>query len=215
MQAATISQKCSSSLWGKISKCINNFLMAGDVISIIEFLTDTKWSFTVKKMIKAMIAVAALVSAPWVLADSGKVAVLDVQEAILNTNMAKSEMKAFEARSDISKMIADAEKLKKDIVSLRGDIEKGGSGAQEKQKTVEFKQADFELIVRKLNAERQVAGKRLMDNIGPRLESAVKSIVDSDGIGLLLDRKAVIHADATFDITAKVTERLNASSSKK
>ncbi len=171
--------------------------------------------FTVKKMIKAMIAVAALVSAPLALADNGKVAVLDVQEAILNTNMAKSEMKAFEARSDISKMINDAEKLKKDITGLRADIEKGGAAAQDKQKTMEFKQADFELIVRKLNAERQAAGKRLMDNIGPRLESAVKSIIDSDGIGLLLDRKAVIHADSTFDITAKVTEKLNASAGKK
>jgi outer membrane protein len=80
---------------------------------------------------------------------------------------------------------------------------------------MEFKQADFELIVRKLNAERQAAGKRLMDNIGPRLESAVKSIIDSDGIGLLLDKKAVIHADSTFDITAKVTEKLNASAGKK
>lgn len=69
--------------------------------------------------------------------------------------------------------------------------------------------------MRKLNAERQSAGKRLMDNIGPRLESAVKSIVDSEGVGLLLDRKAVIHANSTFDITAKVTEKLNAASSKK
>ncbi|MEZ5539669.1 MAG: OmpH family outer membrane protein [Pseudomonadales bacterium] len=110
-------------------------------------------------------------------------------------------------------MINDAEKLKKDISNLRTDLEKGGS--QEKQKTIEFKQADFELIVRKLNAERQVAGKRLMDNIGPRLESAVKSIVDSEGIGLLLDRKAVIHANGSFDITAKVTDKLNTSSSKK
>ncbi|TXH50365.1 MAG: OmpH family outer membrane protein [Cellvibrionales bacterium] len=171
--------------------------------------------FTVNKAIKVMAAVVALVLAPIAVAEGGKVAVLDVQEAILSTNMAKSEMKAFEARSDIAKMIADAEKLKKDITSLRSAIEGGGAGAQDKQKTMEFKQADFELIVRKLNAERQVAGKRLMDNIGPRLESAVKSIVESEGIGLLMDRKAVIHADATFDITAKVTAKLNTSSTSK
>lgn len=170
---------------------------------------------TVNKAIKVMAAVAALVLAPIAVAEGSKVAVLDVQEAILSTNMAKSEMKAFEARSDIAKMITDAEKLKKDITGLRSAIEGGGAGAQDKQKTMEFKQADFELIVRKLNAERQVAGKRLMDNIGPRLESAVKSIVESEGIGLLMDRKAVIHADSTFDITAKVTAKLNAASSSK
>ncbi|MEZ5436361.1 MAG: OmpH family outer membrane protein [Pseudomonadales bacterium] len=167
------------------------------------------------KAIKVMAVVAALVLAPIAVAEGSKVAVLDVQEAILSTNMAKSEMKAFEARSDIAKMITDAEKLKKEITSLRSAIEGGGAGAQDKQKTMEFKQADFELIVRKLNAERQVAGKRLMDNIGPRLESAVKSIVESEGIGLLMDRKAVIHADSTFDITSKVTAKLNAASSSK
>lgn len=167
-----------------------------------------------KKMMKLIVVSAALVAAPLAFAAKDKVAVFDVQEAILSTNMAKSEMKAFEARSDISKMISDAEKLKKDITALRSEMSKGGSVSQEKQKSVEFKQADFELIVRKLNAERQAAGKKLMEDLGPRLETIVKDIVDAEGIGLLLDRKAAIHADPSFDITAKVTEKLNASGKK-
>lgn len=167
-----------------------------------------------KKMMKLMVVSAAMLAAPLAFAAKDKIAVFDVQEAILNTNMAKSEMKAFEARSDISKMISDAEKLKKDITALRTEISKGGAGAQEKQKSAEFKQADFELIVRKLNSERQAAGKKLMENVGPRLEGIVKDIVDAEGIGLLLDRKAAIHADPSFDITAKVTEKLNAASGK-
>mgnify|MGYP002373152738 CR=1 FL=1 len=164
-----------------------------------------------KKMMKIMVVSAAIMAAPVAFAAKDKVAVFDVQEAILNTNMAKAEMKAFESRSDISKMISDAEKLKKDITALRTEISKGGSAAQEKQKSAEFTQADFELIVRKLNSERQAAGKKLMEDLGPRLENIVKSIVDAEGIGLLLDRKAAIHADPSFDITAKVTEKLNAS----
>lgn len=124
MQGVTISRKCSSFPWGRISELPNIFLIVGDVVSLTEFLTNTQWSFTVNKMIKTMIVAAALVSAPLSFADGSKVAVLDVQEAILNTNMAKSEMKSFEARSDISKMINDAEKLKKDITNLRADIEK-------------------------------------------------------------------------------------------
>ena len=163
------------------------------------------------KMMKLMVVSAALLATPLAFAAKDKIAVFDVQEAILNTNMAKSEMKAFEARSDISRMISDAEKLKKDITALRTEISKGGAAAQEKQKSAEFKQADFELIVRKLNSERQAAGKKLMENLGPRLEGIVKNIVDAEGIGLLLDRKAAIHADPSFDITAKVTEKLNAS----
>ena len=162
-----------------------------------------------KTMMKMIVVSAALMVTPLAFAAKDKVAVFDVQEAILNTNLAKSQMKAFESRSDISKMISDAEKLKKYITALRSDMK--GSDAQEKQKSAEFKQADFELIVRKLNSERQATGKKLMEDIGPRLETIVKNIVEAEGIGLLLDKKAAIHADPSFDITAKVTEKLNAS----
>ena len=162
-----------------------------------------------KTMMKMIVVSTALMVAPLAFAAKDKVAVFDVQEAILNTNLAKSQMKAFESRSDISKMISDAEKLKKDITALRSNMK--GSDAQEKQKSAEFKQADFELIVRKLNSERQATGKKLMEEIGPRLETIVKNIVEAENIGLLLDKKAAIHADPSFDITAKVTEKLNAS----
>lgn len=168
-----------------------------------------------KKLIKTMIVGVAMMAAPLAFAAKDKIAVFDVQEAILNTSMAKAEMKSFESRSDISKMISDAERLRKEITALRDEISKAGAGkAQEKQKSIEFKQADFELIIRKLNAERQAAGKKLMDDIGPRLEGIVKDIVEAEGIGLLLDKKAAIHADASFDITAKVTEKLNATGKK-
>ncbi len=166
-----------------------------------------------KKLLKTLIVSAAVLAAPLAMAANDKIAVFDVQEAILNTNIAKTEMKAFESRSDIAKMIADAERIKKEITNLREELGKG-SKSQEKQKSMEFKQADFELIVRKLNAERQQAGKKLMDEIGPRLEGIVKDIVEQEGIGLLLDKKAAIHAEASFDITAKVTEKLNAASKK-
>ncbi len=174
-----------------------------------------------KKIIQTLVVSAALaVSAPSWAAAKDKIAVFDVQEAILSTNMAKDQMKAFEGRADIAKMIADAEKLKKDIISLRQEADKAGAKmtqekAQDQKKAVEFKQADFELIVRKLNSERQAAGKKLMEEISPKLESVVKELVESEGIGLLLDRKASIHAEPAFDITNKVTEKLNAVVGKK
>ncbi len=174
-----------------------------------------------KRLIKSLIAVVAVSSAVQVFAAGAakdKIAVFDVQEAILSTTMAREQMKSFEARSDVAKMMADAEKLKKDITALRDEAGKDGASwtaakAEEKKKSIEFKQADFELIVRKLNAERQAAGKKLMDDVGPRLEGIVKEIVDAEGIGLLLDRKAAIHAEPAFDITAKVTEKLNSAAS--
>lgn len=174
------------------------------------------------KLIRSIaISTALLASAStWAATAKDKVAVFDVQEAILSTNTAKEQMKAFESRPDVAKMMADGEKLKKDITALRDEAAKDGAGwtaakASEKKKAIEFKEADFELIVRKLNSERQASGKKLMDDIGPRLEGIVKEIVEAEGIGLLLDRKAAIHAEPSWDITAKVTEKLNASAGKK
>jgi outer membrane protein len=173
-------------------------------------------SVFVARMFKVLCLVAvAGISTAALAAGKDKVAVFDVQEAILSTSMAKADMKAFESRADIAKMIKDAEKLKKDIIDLRDEASQDSSKwsaekADSQKKAVEFKQADFELIVRKLNSERQAAGKKLIDEIAPRLESIVKSIIEAEGIGLLIDKKAAIHVDPSLDITAKVTEKLNA-----
>lgn len=167
------------------------------------------------KLIKILLMIAAVGSSGVALAAKDKVAVFDVQEAILSTNTAKEEMKAFEARSDVAKMIKDAEKLKKDIIALRDEASKGsGKISEDQKKTMEFKQADFELIVRKLNSERQAAGKKLIDDIAPRLENIVKEIIEAEGIALLIDKKAAIHVDPSLDITARVTEKLNANGKK-
>ena len=209
-------QRSSSSRWARASELFDEIFMGAGVLSGICLINSHYRSVNVKKLIKTLVVSAAVLATPLAMAAKDKIAVFDVQEAILNTNMAKAEMKAFESRSDVAKMINDAERLKKDITALRNELGNSANSekAQEKKKSMEFKQADFELIVRKLNAERQQAGKKLMDDIGPRLEGIVKDIVEAEGIGLLLDKKAAIHADPSFDITAKVTEKLNAAGKK-
>ena len=172
-------------------------------------------SSEVKRIIKVMLVAVAMGSSTCALAAKEKIAVFDVQEAILSTSMAKEQMKAFESRADVAKMIKDAEKLKKDIIALRDEAAKGsGKVGEDQKKAMEFKQADFELIVRKLNSERQAAGKKLVDELAPRLEGIVKEIIEADGIALLIDKKAAIHVDPALDITSKVTEKLNASGKK-
>lgn len=156
------------------------------------------------------------VCAPWVqgAAAQGKIAVLDLQEAILSTERAKQQMKAFDARPDITKMIADAENLRKALTALRTELSGDRLAAakvDETRKQMDYKQAEFELLVRKLNTERTQASKKMLDEIGPRLEDIVRGIIKQEGIGLLLDKKAAMHAEPAFDITSKVTERLNAS----
>ncbi len=45
--------------------------------------------------------------------------------------------------------------------------------------------------------------------MSPKVQEIVADMIKKDKIGLILDRQAAMHADAEFNITAKVTDRLN------
>ena len=48
-----------------------------------------------------------------------------------------------------------------------------------------------------------------MAEIGPKLQKLLPEIIKEENIGLLLPAKAVMHADAGYNITAKVADKLN------
>ena len=48
-----------------------------------------------------------------------------------------------------------------------------------------------------------------MAELGAKAKAVISDVIKADGIGLLLDSQTAIHADAGYDITAKVTQRLN------
>jgi outer membrane protein len=45
--------------------------------------------------------------------------------------------------------------------------------------------------------------------LSPRVQEVLRELIATEGIGLLLQRSSVIHADAGYSITAKVTDKLN------
>jgi outer membrane protein len=71
------------------------------------------------------------------------------------------------------------------------------------------KQADLEHVVGKVQQTEQAAAQALLQELGPKVQEVLRDIISSEGIGLLLQRGAVIHADASYSITAKVTDKLN------
>jgi len=55
----------------------------------------------------------------------------------------------------------------------------------------------------------QAAAQALLQDLGPKVQQVLRELITSEGIGLLLQRGAVIHAEESYSITAKVTEKLN------
>ena len=55
----------------------------------------------------------------------------------------------------------------------------------------------------------QLAGQTLLQELSPKVQEVLRELIATEGIGLLLQRASVIHADAGYSITAKVTDKLN------
>jgi outer membrane protein len=77
------------------------------------------------------------------------------------------------------------------------------------RKKLASKQADLEHVTGKLQKAEQSAGQALLQEMAPKVQEVLRELISTEGIGLLLQRSSVIHADAGYSLTAKVTDKLN------
>jgi outer membrane protein len=80
------------------------------------------------------------------------------------------------------------------------------TAAQQKIKSM---QEDLEHVAGKLQQAEQTAAQALFQEMGPNVQEVLRDIIEKEGIGLLLQRQAVIHAEPSYSITSKVTDKLN------
>lgn len=151
----------------------------------------------------------------------GKVAVVNFEQAILNTDIAKAEIEKIEADKDYQNNIAEAEKIQKEGAALLEKYKKEAPTLSPEQKAdleakIKAKQSDMQHVAGKLQeTKKQVLGKLMYQMRGQAMKAA-QEIIDKQGIGLLLNAnpEIVLHADTSFDVTAKVTEALNKAAKK-
>lgn len=167
----------------------------------------------VSRMFKATLA-AALLSLPLVGWAQGRIAVVDLQEAILQTDLAQKRLAEARNEEDYKADKAEFDRLKKEFDELVKNYQKDAAVMSQEQQLaarqkLQSKQADLEHVTGKLRQAEQLAGQALLQEMSPRVEEVLRELVASEGIGLLLQRGSVIHADAGYSITAKVTDKLN------
>lgn len=144
----------------------------------------------------------------------GKVAVLDIQSAILGTEEAQKRIKALAAQPDYDANKKSFEKLKKEYEDMGKQLQKDLATLSQEQKEaqgkkLEGKRADAEFVARKMQAAQQDVMQGLMQEMDPKLNKIIGDLIKSENIGLLLDTKSVMHVDNSYNITGKVTEQLN------
>ncbi|MEM1155573.1 MAG: OmpH family outer membrane protein [Pseudomonadota bacterium] len=161
-----------------------------------------------------IVLTAALLALPAVGWAQGKIAVVDLQEAILQTDQAQKRLQDIRDEEDFKADTAEFEKLRGELDDLVQKFQKDAAVMSQEQQAaarqkLASKQADLEHVVGKIQQTEQAAAQALLQEMGPKVQEVLRDLITTDGIGLLLQRGAVIHADPSYSITAKVTDKLN------
>ena len=146
----------------------------------------------------------------------GKVAVFNMQASVMQTNAAQKHIQALETSADFASMKTKFENLRAELIALDKDAKTnqmtwGNDQKIEYKKQVEYKTADLKLAAEKLKSEKNVLMQKIMAELGPKTKTVLNELVAAENIGLVLDSSAAYYATAEFDITSKVTEKLNKS----
>lgn len=153
----------------------------------------------------------------------GKVAVVNFQAAVFNTDVVKAKYQALQEDAAYKKNIEEIEAIQKSAKELIEKVKKEGPTMSEAQKLqaeteMKGKQADMEYLAKKVKETEAATLQPIMYQMQSQAMSVVKELIASEGIGLLIhasqQSQNVIHADTSFDITAKVTDKLNKMSKK-
>ncbi len=165
------------------------------------------------RLLKVVLAVVAF-SIPTLGWTEGKIAVVDVQGAILQTEYAQTKLGEVRAQADYKKNKAEYDRLQTEGEGLLKTFQKDAAVMSPEQKTAAQKklnslQEDLEHVTSKLQQAEQGVGQALLQEMAPKVQEVLREIIEKDKIALLLQRSAVIHAEPGYSITAQVTDKLN------
>lgn len=79
----------------------------------------------------------------------------------------------------------------------------------ESEKKLQSLGQEYQFQGKKLQTEQQALMQQVMQELGPKMETVVKQLVESEKITMIVDAKSVMMAKPEHDLTPKVTELLN------
>jgi outer membrane protein len=164
-----------------------------------------------KRLTLTILAALMTVAAPVAFGEV-KLAVVDVQSAILNSEDAKrllaqiqTEFKGDEDK--IRKLQSDAavilERMQKDA-DVMSETEK-----RRLQAEIESLNSDFQYQRQRLQRQIDDRQKELFAGVDQKVQRAIEELVKSESYNLIIPRQAALYVGDVYDVTRKVTEKLN------
>lgn len=141
-----------------------------------------------------------------------KIAVIDVQAAILSSEQAK--VRIAELRKETASEQNDIKELAEQIQKLQEKMEQDAAVMSDTEKKnitkeVQAKIEDFQFKRQRLQKTQKAAQQELLGEMGPKLEQSIQAVLAEGEYLLVLERRAAIWVSPELDITKKVTEKLN------
>lgn len=154
-------------------------------------------------------SVCAMLSAP-VLA--GNVAVADSQAAIMATDFAKKTFEKLNA--DMKPQRDRLEQLRKDIAGIEERFQKNASVMSDKdkrdlQKQAESKINEFKNLAEAVQTRANEVQQEMLKSLIPKTEVVVEELRKAGNYSIIIEKKNVIFADPSVDLTKKITDKLN------
>jgi outer membrane protein len=144
-----------------------------------------------------------------------KIAVIDLERAVLTTKFAQQQEKNLTSDPGYKALVEKFELLKADLQSLEKEASTKGMTWSNEQRVehsnkVEYKSADYQLVAKKIESQRNSVANEIKKQFAITIKEVVNKIIEDEGISILLNAKAAHFAAPGFDITAKVTAGLDA-----
>jgi outer membrane protein len=166
----------------------------------------------VKNFIKAIAVAGSILAAGSAFAQQPVVGVVNLEQALFNSQAAQElqaaiqeEFRDDQTRADQlnSELTELAERAQRDE-SIMSDAEKRRvtSEAQEKQ-------VQLQMIAERVQAALQERNQTFIESMRENLGNAIQAVVQEGGYNIVLNAESVAFFDNTYDITAKVTAKLN------
>ena len=165
-----------------------------------------------KKLIGSLIFGTAMCLS--VFANAQKIAVVNIQVAILESDYGQAELAKLESNPSYVALVTESQSLVADVQALDNDAQANGNSWTQAQlseynKQRQFLTADLQLNNQKIQSEREAVVRQINQAMNQRALTALQALVDEMEITLLLQESTVYHATEEHNVTSQLAAKLN------
>ena len=151
-------------------------------------------------------------------ADVAKIGVIDLQKILETSNAGKSiqtdlKKEKEKMESDLKQKGAEIEKIRKRLE--REAMVMSKEMREEKEREQRIKINDFKILQKKYRTELQKYEVKLMGQLKTDINAVVQEMGRKDGYLLIINKFGVLYSPNSIDLTDKLIQKLNASTSKR